>query len=90
MKEIETFSKNKNFSFNDQDQNQNQDGEYNISNEYNSDYEQEILDNEYYEKTLNIIYKEFAYYIESKSLPICEYLEIKNIEKFLKKILNNE
>lgn len=84
MEEIETFSKNKNYSFDDQDEN------YNVSDEDNSDYEQELLDNEYYEKTLNIIHKEFEGYIESKSLPICEYLEVKNIEKFINKILNIE
>ena len=89
MENIKTFSKNININFDNdeyQDQNQNQ----NDIDEDNSEYEQELLDFEYHEKTINIIYNEFSNYLESKSLPICEYLDIKTIKTFINKNLNIE
>lgn len=47
----------------------------NLSNNYNQDEDDNYFENiEYIENTINIIHKELIYYIESKSLPIGEYL----------------
>ena len=85
MENIETFSKNINFNI-DNDEEQN----YNDIDEDNIEYEQELLECEYHEKTINMIYTEFSNYIESKSLPICEYLDTKTIKTFINKNLNIE
>jgi len=78
MEEIKTFSKNRNFSFDEYEENY-------ISNEdENEEYEEELLEQQFYEETINIISKEFLNYIDHKSLPICEYLNNKHIDRFIK------
>lgn len=43
---------------------------------------------EYYLQTLNIIQQNMIEYVDKKSLPLCEYLSIKNIEHMLYNKIN--
>ena len=55
----------------------------------NSDIEDENTKNEeYYVDTLDIIQKNILEYIESNSLPLCEYLSLKDIKRLLYKTNN--
>jgi hypothetical protein len=61
--------------------------EYNYSKDEETasvcDYSKE--NEEYYNDTLVIIRNELLNYINDKSLPICEYLTINNIDKLISK-----
>jgi hypothetical protein len=53
--------------------------ELQLCNEENEDY----LNEQYYNDTLFLIQNELIKYIEDKSLPICEYLSIDNLDSFI-------
>jgi len=59
-------------------------------NEYNSDDENYYLNDEdeekieeYFYDTVYIIQKNLLKFVENKSLPLCEYLELNSIKKFI-------
>ena len=51
----------------------------NLEDETDDEEEIENQNREYYFQTLNIIQKNMLEYVDQKSLPICEYLSLKNI-----------
>ena len=56
-----------------------------------SDEEEEnerIKEYEYYSQTVDIINKSLQNYVNEKSLPLCEYMTCKKIDKFINKNLN--
>lgn len=62
--------------------------EYNGNNSdnenfYLNDEEEEKIEEEYLADTILIIQKNLINFVEDKSLPLCEYLSIESIEKFL-------
>ena len=61
--------------------------EINLYNNEDTDEEQnyENENREYYLKTLSIIQQNILEYVEQKSIPLCEYLLTKNIDKILYK-----
>lgn len=69
---------------------------YNSDNEYNDEeneneltnLENELLDNEYFDETVYTVYKNLFNFINEKSLPLCEYLDIKTLEEFINKKCN--
>ena len=61
----------------DEDENYGTDEE----DEYNE--EQELIYNEYKTNTVDIIHKNILDFVIEKSLPICEYLHIKSLKKFV-------
>jgi len=67
--------------------------EYNITknnfvNDEDSEAENEEKLIEYYVETINIIRKNILNYIEDKSLPLCEFLYLKDIKMLLQKSNN--
>ena len=83
MEEDKDKKKNskKNYSFEDTEQQLSEDSDY-------EDYEEDLLEHEYFEETLNIIHKEFSNFISDKSLPISEFLNKNKIKIFLSKNLD--
>ena len=62
--------------------------EYNDNNSdnenfYLNDREEEKIEEEYLADTILIIQKNLINFVEEKSLPLCEYLSLDSIEKFL-------
>ena len=49
---------------------------------------EEFIKKEYYHKTLYIIQYNLLNHINSKSLPIAEFLTLSNIDKFISKYIN--
>ena len=60
----------------------------NSENENEYDCEYEYFDYEYNEESINIIQKNLLEYVELKYLPLCEYLSLEKISKFVLKIIN--
>ena len=59
---------------------------FNTDEDFEIEYEEKMRD--YYLNTINIIRKNILNYIEDKSLPICEFLYLKNIKLLLQKTNN--
>lgn len=61
--------------------------ENNIENYYSENEEEYKCnfedDDEYYQNTLNMVYKDIMKYCEHTSLPLCEYLEIDSVDNFI-------
>ena len=60
----------------------------NLEDETDDEEEIENQNREYYFQTLNIIQKNMLEYVDQKSLPICEYLSLKNINNMLYNKIN--
>ena len=60
----------------------------NIDNYETDEEEIERQNREYYLETLNIIQQNILEYVEQKSIPLCEYLTIKNIGDMLYNKIN--
>lgn len=60
----------------------------NFVNDEDSEAENEEKLIEYYVETINIIRKNILNYIEDKSLPLCEFLYLKDIKMLLQKSNN--
>ncbi len=62
----------------------------NEDNEYNSDEEEELFDEYYQDNSINFVEEELVKYVESNFIPLCEYINKDNLEKFLEPILIEE
>lgn len=68
---------------------------YYIDDEFDDEVENKIsieeynenISNEFYEETINIIQENLLNYVNDKSLPLCEYLNYEDIEKFINKYI---
>ena len=65
--------------------NDNDNNEYNTDEEnyYLNDEDKEKIEEEYFTDTVCIIQKNILGFVQDKSLPLCEYLDINSIEKFI-------
>ena len=62
------------------DENNNENYYSENEHEYECNFEEE---DEYYQNTLNVVYKDILEYCEHTSLPLCEYLEIDSVNNFI-------
>jgi len=81
----------------EEDKNKNRNNNKFINNEYiinnnseNEEYEEEydsdnLNDYDYKQEIVNIIQKNILEYVEMKYLPLCEYLSLEKISKFIDK-----
>jgi hypothetical protein len=58
-----------------------------VENKISNEEYNENISNEFYEETINIIQENLLNYVNDKSLPLCEYLNCEDIEKFINKYI---
>ncbi len=63
--------------------NEDDDFESEQEKNYLNDEDDEKIEEEYFTNTISIIQKNLLNFVEDKSLPLCEYLHIKSIKKFI-------
>jgi hypothetical protein len=57
---------------------------------YDSDDDKEIFDEYYQDNSISFIEEELVKYIETNFIPLCEYINKDNLEKFLGKIIKDD
>ena len=62
----------------------NEDDGYESEHEnYLKDEDEGKIEEEYFTDTINMVQKNLLDFVENKSLPLCEYLNISSIKKFI-------
>ena len=78
MDEEELRNKNKKYYEYDNDDNNSEKEDY-----YLNDEDEEKIEEEYFNDTVCIIQKNLLNFIENKSLPLCEYLDLDSLDNFI-------
>jgi hypothetical protein len=88
-KEVQIKKDKKVSSFIDNyESNISENNEYNLNTDEDFEIDNEEKSREYYLNTINIIRKNILNYVEDKSLPLCEFLYLKDIKMLLRKSNN--